>query len=53
MYVDHYHESLFDWIHPDLEDDVVSIDDVDSILEYGEKCEHEDDEQRVVIQCNC
>nr|KAJ0214107.1 hypothetical protein LSAT_V11C400181220 [Lactuca sativa] len=37
VYVDHHHEPLFDWIQEeevDLEDDdLVSIDDVDSILE--------------------
>ncbi|CAH1451431.1 unnamed protein product [Lactuca virosa] len=39
VYVDHYHEPLFDWIQEeeaDLEDeDLVSIDDVDSILKNG------------------
>ncbi|CAI9260746.1 unnamed protein product [Lactuca saligna] len=47
VYVDHHHEPLFDWIQEeeaDLEDEeLVSIDDVDSILEDGLKVEHNDD----------
>nr|KAJ0198269.1 hypothetical protein LSAT_V11C700363620 [Lactuca sativa] len=55
VYVDHHHEPLFHWIQEeeaDLEDeDLVSIDDVDSILEDGLKAEHvEDDENDDLVE---
>ena len=47
--MDHHHEPLFDWIQEEeaeLEDeDLVSIDDVDSILEDGLKVEHVEDDE--------
>ncbi|CAH1445466.1 unnamed protein product [Lactuca virosa] len=56
VYVDHYHEPLFDWIQEeetDLEDeDLVSIDDVDSILEDGLKAEHVEDDEVISLKRN-
>ncbi|CAH1423549.1 unnamed protein product [Lactuca virosa] len=56
VYVDHYHEPLFDWIkeeEADLEDDdLVSIYDVDSILEYGPKVEHVKDDEVISLKRN-
>ncbi|CAI9289113.1 unnamed protein product [Lactuca saligna] len=55
LYADYYHEPLFDWIQEEetnLEDDVVSFDDVDSILEYGDKGEHEDDDEVISLKRN-
>ncbi|CAH1436303.1 unnamed protein product [Lactuca virosa] len=55
-YVDHHHEPLFDWIQEeeaDLEDDdLVSIDDVDSILEDGLKAEHVEDDKVISLKRN-
>ncbi|CAI9279777.1 unnamed protein product [Lactuca saligna] len=54
VYVDHYHEPLFDWIQEEeayLEDeDLVSIDDVDSILEDGLKVEHVKDDEVISLK---
>ncbi|CAH1452524.1 unnamed protein product [Lactuca virosa] len=56
VYVDHYHEPLFDWIQEEeavLEDeDLVSIDDVDSILEDGLKAEHVEDDEVISLKRN-
>ncbi|CAH1428227.1 unnamed protein product [Lactuca virosa] len=56
VYVDHYHEPLFDWIQEeeaDLEDeDLVSIDDVDSILEDGLKAKHVEDDEVISLKRN-
>nr|KAJ0203638.1 hypothetical protein LSAT_V11C500254590 [Lactuca sativa] len=56
VYVDHHHEPLFDWIQEeeaDLEDDdLVSIDDVESILEDGLKAEHVEDDEVISLKRN-
>nr|KAJ0211080.1 hypothetical protein LSAT_V11C400212470 [Lactuca sativa] len=56
LYVDHHDEPLFDWIQEeeaDLEDeDLVSIDDVDSILEDGLKAEHVEDDEVISLKRN-
>nr|KAJ0185495.1 hypothetical protein LSAT_V11C900465470 [Lactuca sativa] len=56
VYVDHHHEPLFDCIQEgeaDLEDDdLVSIDDVDSILEDGMKVEHVEDDEVISLRRN-
>ncbi|CAI9293645.1 unnamed protein product [Lactuca saligna] len=54
VYVDHHHEPLFDWIQEeeaDLEDeDLVSIDDVDSLLKDGLKAEHVEDDEVISLK---
>nr|KAJ0193954.1 hypothetical protein LSAT_V11C800406000 [Lactuca sativa] len=56
VYVDHHHEPLFDWIQEEeaeLEDeDLVSIDDVDSILEDGLKAQHVEDDEVISLKRN-
>ncbi|CAI9287868.1 unnamed protein product [Lactuca saligna] len=56
VYVDHHHEPLFDRIQEekaDLEDeDLVSIDDVESILEDGLKTEHVEDDEVISLKRN-
>ncbi|CAH1451666.1 unnamed protein product [Lactuca virosa] len=49
LYVDHYHKPLFDWIQ---EEETNLEDDVDSILEDGEKGEHEDDDEVISLKRN-
>ncbi|CAI9280947.1 unnamed protein product [Lactuca saligna] len=56
VYVDHHHEPLFGWIQEeeaDLEDnDLVSVDDVDSILDDGLKSEHVEDDEVISLKRN-
>ncbi|CAH1443560.1 unnamed protein product [Lactuca virosa] len=47
VYINHNNEPLFDWIEkeePDIEELQYLDEDVDSVLEDGEKCEHEEDD---------
>lgn len=46
VYIDHDHEPLFDWIEmedPDAMEPEYKDEDVDSIIEDGEKCDHEEE----------
>nr|KAJ0213335.1 hypothetical protein LSAT_V11C400182760 [Lactuca sativa] len=56
MYVDHHHEPLFDWIQEEEaefeDEDLVSIDDVDSILEDGLKAQHVEDDEVISLKRN-
>ncbi|CAI9263446.1 unnamed protein product [Lactuca saligna] len=56
VYVDHHHEPVFDWIQEEEanlgDDDLVSIDYIDSILENGQKVEHVEDDKVISLKRN-